>query len=85
MKLTATVDGEEHDLQLFIVEAGAVADIDLELETYAAAAGERVSFSAVAYDRFDNVIEDAELALLRTLQICSSQQMILSVISQGYI
>ena len=63
ISITATVDGEEFsDSQLFIVEAGAVADVDLELETYAAGAGERVSFSAVAYDRFDNVIEDAEIS-----------------------
>lgn len=61
--ITAIVDGEEYtDSQIYPVAVGPVADIDLVLGAYATNAGERVPYSAVAYDKYENVIEDADIS-----------------------
>ena len=61
--ITVLIDGEEYTAsQRYQVNTGAIVDIDLVLGSYAAVAGERVSYTAVAYDRYDNVVEDANIS-----------------------
>lgn len=60
--VTAIIAGEEYtDSQMYPVSVGDIDDIDLVIEDYAAVAGERIPYSAIAYDKYDNVIEAAEI------------------------
>lgn len=63
--VSVQVDGEEYQAtQIFPVTAGSIVDVDLVVDSYSAQAGERIPYSATAYDQYNNAVENAEIEFL---------------------